>query len=759
MATSLISTYGTTQSISRTDLVGLTSLSFIRPQRISFSVAGTKPNTRLYAFFDGQPVSQHVTQTGKNKADPIIADAAGAVTGFFDIPPATFNTGSRTFLLQDDPTYSVTAIPGNAVGTAQATFTAAGILKTFQETVDVTNKTFNTFQQDVIKTVTNNIVAAKPVPPPAPKPAPAPVIERQQGGQGGRSGDPLAQTFFTYGVKGGCFITAISVFFQSKDPFLPITLQIRNTNNGYPADTLVSSYASKTLQPVSVFTSNNSSLETKFVFERPIYLPENQEFCFVLMANSNNYNVWTSEFGKVAVETGKTIFEQPYVGTMFKSENNSTWSAEQAEDVKFTIYRASFNSTPREYTFKANAPTILVPGYNFSVGTASFEPTITASFDTQHGHKTGDKIVLSTLTGATYRGMSAAALGVNTGFSVTVLDDYSLTFTASGCTSTSAGLLSASGILNQIAVIEGGSGYTSSPTITVSGGGATTQGTAHAVVVSGKVISVVIDTVGAGYTSKPAVAISDGSGSGCVLDAVSEAIFVVSLNKQFQNVMPVADTFLPPSTKIKTTIKTMKSDYTQGEHELSPIGIPRQMIKNAVLLNTGTETVVSSGVNSTEIKMTFSTDNVNVSPMIDLANKPRLRVHNFIVNSSTTAASETSATTGTAQSKYISKPVKIDTPSKGAKVFVSAASIQQTAFDVFIRTSIGDDNHTMLAWTPMTCDVARNASGTWDEYKDYEFYLEDLATFDTYDIKIVLYSDVKYLFPKIDNYRVIILAS
>lgn len=765
MATSLISTYGTTQSISRTDLVGLTSLSFIRPQRISFSVAGTKPNTRLYAFFDGQPVSQYVTQTGKAKADPIIADAAGAVTGTFDIPPATFNTGSRVFLLQDDPTYSVTAIPGNAVGTAQATFTAAGILKTFQETVDVTNKTFNTYQQDVIKTVTNNIIAAKPVPPPAPKPVPAPVRNNAletRGGQGGRGGDPLAQTFFTYGVKGGCFITAISVFFQSKDPFLPITLQIRNTNNGYPADSLVSSYASKTLPPVSVFTSSNSSLETKFVFERPIYLPENEEFCFVLMANSNNYNVWTSEFGKTAVETGKTIFEQPYVGTMFKSENNSTWTAEQAEDIKFTIYRALFNSTPREYTFKANAPTMLVPGYNFenlSPGSSVSGPTIRAIFDTQHGHKTGDKIVLSTLTGATYRGMTAAALGASGGFSVTVVDDYTLTFTASGCTSTSAGLLSASGMLNQIAVIEGGSGYTSSPVITVTGGGATVQGTAHAVVVLGVVVSVVIDTVGSGYTSKPAVAISDGSGSGCVLDAVSEAIFVVSLNRQFQNIMPVADTFLPPSTKIDTTIKTMKSDYIQGIHELSPIGVPRQMIKNAVLLNTGTETVVSAGVNSTEIKMTFSTDNVNVSPMLDLANKPRLRVHNFIVNSSTNAASETSAIAGTAQSKYISKIIKIDTPSRGAKVFVSAVSVKQTAFDVFIRTSIGNDNHSTVTWTPMNCDVARNASGTWDEYRDYEFYIEDLATFDTYDIKIVLYSDVKYLFPKIDNYRVIILAS
>lgn len=160
-----------------------------------------------------------------------------------------------------------------------------------------------------------------------------------------------------------------------------------------------------------------------------------------------------------------------------------------------------------------------------------------------------------------------------------MIDDYSLTFTASGCTSTSAGLLSASGILNQISVVSQGTGYTSSPVITVSGGGASTQATAHAIVVAGKVTAVTIDTVGTGYTSKPSVSITDGSGSGCVLDAISEAIFVVSLNRQFQNVMPVVDSFTPPSTKIDCTMKTMKSDYTQGEHELSPIGVPRQMIK------------------------------------------------------------------------------------------------------------------------------------------------------------------------------------
>ncbi len=753
MATSLINSYLTTQSISRTDLVGLTSISFIRPQRISFSVVDTKPSTRLYAFFDGKSVNEFV-----NGGVPLITNAAGVVSGYFDVPPMTFNTGTRTFLVQDSPVYDETKVPGNSVGTAQADFTAAGILKTFKQTTDVTNTRFNTFQNTVINRVENNIIGAKPPPPPppAPLPPPAPAPAPRQGGQGGQGGrDPLAQTFFTYGVKGGCFITAISVFFQSKDNSIPITIQIREVVNGYPSEVLVSEYANVSLAPASVFTSGNASLATKFTFERPIYLSENREFCFVLMANSNNYNVWTSEFGKQSVETGSTIFEQPYIGTMFKSENNITWTAEQAEDIKFIIHKAAFSTASKEYTLRAYAPTILIPGFNLST-TSGASPTITATFETQHGHKTGDKIVLTGLSGAVYRGITAPQISNSAGFSVTVINDYSLSFVVTGATATSAGLLETSGFVNDIAVTTGGTGYSNSPSISITGG---TGATATAIVVGGVVTGVTITNVGSGFVSKPIVTITDSTGSGCSLEGISEALFVVSLNKQYQNIVPIVDTFEPTETKIVNSLKLMNADYTAGVHEEMPLNEPTQLDRNLVLMNTGTESVFSPGTPSTEMKMRFESSNPNVSPMFDVINNPRLRTNNFIINNESNAASELDPSTGTAQSRYISKIIKIETPSKAAKIFVAAASVVQTSFDVFIRTSISDPAHISLPWVKMNCDVERNMSKTWTEYKDYEFYIDSLNTFDSYDVKIVLYSTVKYLFPKLENYRVIILAS
>jgi hypothetical protein len=63
-------------------------------------------------------------------------------------------------------------------------------------------------------------------------------------------------------------------------------------------------------------------------------------------------------------------------------------------------------------------------------------------------------------------------------------------------------------------ITNGGSGYTSAPTVTFSGGGATTQATATAVVSRGQVVSVHITAGGTNYTSAPTISITGGGGTG-----------------------------------------------------------------------------------------------------------------------------------------------------------------------------------------------------------------------------------------------------
>ena len=40
------------------------------------------------------------------------------------------------------------------------------------------------------------------------------------------------------------------------------------------------------------------------------------------------------------------ISQQPYLGSLFKSQNGTTWDPSQYEDMKFTIRRAVFNTEP-----------------------------------------------------------------------------------------------------------------------------------------------------------------------------------------------------------------------------------------------------------------------------------------------------------------------------------------------------------------------------------------------------------------------------
>ena len=48
--------------------------------------------------------------------------------------------------------------------------------------------------------------------------------------------------------------------------------------------------------------------------------------------------------GERDVGGSRMVSEQPYLGVLFKSQNNSTWTAYDFEDLKFTLYRASFQT-------------------------------------------------------------------------------------------------------------------------------------------------------------------------------------------------------------------------------------------------------------------------------------------------------------------------------------------------------------------------------------------------------------------------------
>ena len=153
--------------------------------------------------------------------------------------------------------------------------------------------------------------------------------------------DPLAQSFLVDN-ESGIFLTRCDVFFRSKDDMdIPVTFQLRTMQNGFPTQHVIP-FSEIILDPNEVETSGDGSIATPVVFKAPVYLEGGKEYCICLASNSTKYSVYISRIGENDLLTQAFISNQPYLGSLFKSQNASTWEPSQWEDLKFTLYRADF---------------------------------------------------------------------------------------------------------------------------------------------------------------------------------------------------------------------------------------------------------------------------------------------------------------------------------------------------------------------------------------------------------------------------------
>jgi len=240
--------------------------------------------------------------------------------------------------------------------------------------------------------------------------------------------DPVAQSFIV-DSPGGAFLTSIDLYFASKDSTLPVTLEIREMENGIPTGIIVP-FSTVTVNAADVATSSSASLPTKFTFSAPVFLLDTSEYCFVVNANSRNYKIWVAETGKNDVtNTSFSITKQPYAGVMFKSQNASTWIPEQNLDIKFVIRRAEFVSTGDIILNEATLPVVNLesnPLYTY-IGTKKIRV-----FQKNHGHIAGtSEVTIAGLTsGTSYNGVLGSDINGTRNVVDAEQDSYS-NFTAS----------------------------------------------------------------------------------------------------------------------------------------------------------------------------------------------------------------------------------------------------------------------------------------------------------------------------------------
>ena len=267
-----------------------------------------------------------------------------------------FETGVKTFRLTTSRENS--QIGGTVNSHAEADFHAQGTLNTVQETILSTKvpkvKKLTVEDQKTI----NKVISQK-------------VGKGKKTFKGVQYYDPLAQTF-RVDEETGVFLTSVDVYFRNKDDQLPVTMQVRTVQTGFPTSEILP-YSVVSKEPDEVNISEDGTVPTTFTFDSPVYVQGEQEYAFVLVTPSENYFAWISRMGEVDITTANLdaseqviISQQPYLGSLFKSQNGTTWDASQLEDMKFVLRKAKFNvGTPGTARFFNN---------EISVGNNLIEP-------------------------------------------------------------------------------------------------------------------------------------------------------------------------------------------------------------------------------------------------------------------------------------------------------------------------------------------------------------------------------------------------
>jgi hypothetical protein len=676
---------------------------FIRAKNITFQVDSMKPLTRIFPFFDGIDISANVTPTGSSAGAALTTDASGSASGVFALPSpsvstnARWRTGSRAFRLTSSSTNSLTA---DLRTSAELDYTAKGMIQQVQGTV-VSTREPQVQRSSVAEETSIQVAVASRV-----ISSNTTVIGRRDQNRG----DPVAQAFYI-DQEDGLFVTSVDVFFATKSSSLPVTMQLRTMINGYPTQTIIP-FASTTKQAADISTSTDAATATTFTFPSPVFLQNATEYCFVALCATDDYSIYTARLGQTTLDSSRLISKQPYLSSMFKSQNGGTWTPDQNETVKFTLNRASFtentnanltlvNDVIPALTLKTNP----LQG-NVTAGSGSTfgsNPAIVKVNARNHGlHSTANNVTIAGVASGTYNGLASTNLnGDYTAIGNITLDSFTITAQNSDV-ATSTGDIGATGI-------------TILPNIQYD----VIQPVVGLVQPAGTTVTAAIRTTG-GRTIEQ-----------------SETEF-----------------------SLTTSAKEVDVELNNDHYMNSPGAVYSSL----------NETNEMSSSKSLSLKITFKTpaDKGHISPVIDTtrlsAHLIQNRINNPISGTTPEFVIETANTGGSTEAKYQTRPIILENESTALDIRITANVASTSEVKMYYRLSNADDARNMgsLAWrafnTDGSSDTAVQKTENRYQFKEHKFSASGLTTFTAFQLKITMTGTSSCYPPVVKDLRGIALA-
>jgi hypothetical protein len=702
------------------------------------------------------------TITTKALGSTLISNFNGDLHLLFNIPnneSLRFRCGSRELKLVD-----VTTANGAFTSRARANYRAEGILETKQRTVHAVRNAElaqEPLEDNQVITQTSDRVVAD-------------------------TGwwDPLAQTFLIE-QKGGCFLSKVDVFFASKDTAIPATLEIREVVNGYPGKRVLP-FSRVTLKPEAINLSPNTVLlndvdtpsydtPTTFTFPSPVYVQENTEYAIVLASDSNNYKVWISQVGDQMPGTARTISEQPYLGSLFKSQNASTWTADQTQDLKFTIYRCQFqtgvNSNVEYENDALSQVTLGANPFETRAGVAKVRV-----WQQNHGIPSGSYVTISGVS-ANVNGIAFAGFNTTHTISDVDLDSYCITL---GTNATSSGYSGGSAVkatrhiqydaVQPLVQLQSFSETPISFGIKGVTGKSVDSTTQVAYVQDANYSGVLANETN--YFGAPKMIASEQN--------EADVSFGLSGDKsvKFNIVMSSSNDALSP---IIDTHRTSLIAIGNKVNNPSETNLNVANLDNSVILSNATGVTVSGSTITTSTQNdAFKTATVGKYLTIAGASSgtsTKLITAVAADGSSITFDSAVTAITGNATltqrerftaenapsesstySKYVTKRVNLAAHSNYLRVKFAANLPADASIEVWYKTNIVGSNVPFgnAPYSQMTIDSPIiTSSNQEDQFYDASYSLDDLVAFDAVQIKIVMKSSNTAQVPRIKDLRVL----
>ena len=720
--------------------------------------------------------------TLKGLTDNLVINEHGVFTGVFTIPnneTTRFRTGERVFKLIDNINNN------NELGLhstkAERIFRATGINEEREQTIlairvpeFVRDRVQDT--RTISRTVTGGtrFQATQRLDPPG-RDDPDP-------GPGGH--DPLAQTFTVDGVTEGCFLTKVDLFFSTKG-VRPVLVQLTDVFDGHPGNKIL---ASKTIQVEDVNVSDDAQTATTVTFDSPVFVKENTDYAIVIKCDEPGLKVYFSEIGGSNLGDNRTVSANPLTGTMFLSQNGSTWTPHQQRDVKFTLYRANFNVSTGTVTLTNNqVPLQELETNPFETNTNTNKVRVKHR---NHGFKSGDKVTISGVPSGVYGGNSASngipATELNGQHVVLTptIDSYVIEVTSSNITGTTSALVSD---------FVGGTTVKASRNVKAD----VLQPTIASIKLPNTSLSTVLDISDTSYTMSGnktlmpndnfystktfLIANADNQATNFATQGYS-AKMIITLGSNHNTLSPVLD-----SERISLCAISNRID-NETEATVNNSAFDNRTVSNAVntiaLSNTNTnmttanadrkaefltldigKTITVSGASNSNnnkdyVVTSVSSDGATVG-LTPAPGTDESASANITVVQKERFRSDIAPTGATNQANYLTKRFVLENPATAIKILYEMNRPTGTILDVYYK--IIEDGQDLkfddIAYRLSATDVTDTADEEPSIFRERQHTISGLNAFSTIAVKLVFKSSNSAYVPQVKNLRVLALAT